>query len=105
IRIVGRHSQRNNVGGEKVVPTEVENVLLQAYDVRDVVVQGSPNPVTGQFVVAYVELRVPESRQQLTRRLREFCLRHLAPYKVPAAFAASNGPLHGNRFKRRGDSA
>lgn len=103
MRIIGRASTLINVGGEKVNPTEVENVLLQAGNVSDVVVAGRPNPVTGQVVVATVHIRRPEDHRDLGRRLRAFCAGRLAPHKIPALFTVAGKPLHGNRFKRVGD--
>ncbi|MEU0449758.1 ANL family adenylate-forming protein [Streptomyces tendae] len=105
VRVIGRATTLINVGGEKVHPSEVENVLLGAENVKDVVVEGRPNPVTGQIVVATVELLAPEDRRDLTRRLRAMCAERLAPHKVPAAFRISDGSLYNDRFKRRGGIA
>ena len=103
--MIGRASSLINVGGEKVHPAEVENVLLGADNVRDVVVEGKPNPVTGQVVVATVELVEPEDPRELGRRLRALCAGQLAPHKSPAVFRVSEGPLYSGRFKRRGGIA
>ncbi|MFK0253893.1 class I adenylate-forming enzyme family protein [Streptomyces sp. NPDC090445] len=105
LRVIGRASRLINVGGEKVHPTEVENVLLGADNVKDAVVEGRPNPVTGQIVVATVVLLAPEDRGDLGRRLRAVCAARLAPYKVPAFFRMADGALYSDRFKRRGGIA
>ncbi|MER7273819.1 fatty acid--CoA ligase family protein [Dactylosporangium sp. NPDC000244] len=102
LRVLGRLSALINVGGEKVSPAEVENVLLRAGNVGDVVVTGRPNAVTGAIVVATVQLIEAEERPALSRRLRRFCAEHLPPHKVPAVVTVSDGPLHGGRFKRMG---
>ncbi|MFI1681998.1 class I adenylate-forming enzyme family protein [Streptomyces sp. NPDC020607] len=102
LRVLGRLSALINVGGEKVSPTEVENVLLRAPDVGDVIVSGRPNAVTGEIVVAAVEATGTEEPQALSRRLRRFCAEHLPPHKVPAVITVSDVPLHGERFKRKG---
>ena len=54
IRILGRTSDLINVGGQKVYPAEVENVLLEMDNVEEATVWGRPNPVTGQIVAAAV---------------------------------------------------
>ncbi|MEP7192898.1 MAG: AMP-binding protein [Actinomycetota bacterium] len=105
LRILGRLSALINVGGEKVSPAEVENVLLRAGNVRDVVVTGRPNAVTGEIVVATVEPVQAEERKALSRRLRQFCAEHLPPHKIPALITVSDEPLHSERFKRRGGAA
>jgi acyl-CoA synthetase (AMP-forming)/AMP-acid ligase II len=102
LRVLGRRSALINVGGEKVSPAEVENVLLRAGNVADVVVTGRANAVTGAIVTATVELVEPEERKALNRRLRRFSGEHLPPHKVPAVITVSAGPLHGERFKRKG---
>ncbi|GAA1602421.1 class I adenylate-forming enzyme family protein [Actinoplanes couchii] len=102
LRVLGRLSALINVGGEKVSPAEVENVLLRAPNVKDVVVSGRANAVTGAIVVAIVEPVADEDRKALARRLRQFCSAALPPHKVPAVITVSDGPLHGERFKRMG---
>ncbi|MEV2215095.1 class I adenylate-forming enzyme family protein [Streptomyces sp. NPDC050997] len=102
LRVLGRLSALINVGGEKVSPAEVENVLLRAGNVCDVIVTGRPNAVTGHIVTATVELVEPEEQRALNRRLRQFCTDHLPPHKVPAVVTVSDVPLHGERFKRMG---
>ncbi|WP_273634020.1 class I adenylate-forming enzyme family protein [Streptomyces muensis] len=102
LRVLGRLSTLINVGGEKVSPAEVENVLLRAGNVSDVIVTGRSNAVTGQIVTATVELVEPEEKRALNRRLRQFCAEHLPPHKVPAVITVSDASLHGERFKRMG---
>ena len=84
LRILGRKSEVINVGGEKVFPVEVENVLLDMPNVKDVTVSAMPNPITGQVVMARFNLFEPEELPAFRRRMREFCASRLAAYKVPA---------------------
>ncbi|HRI63331.1 MAG TPA: fatty acid--CoA ligase family protein, partial [Polyangium sp.] len=44
VRFLGRKSEMINVGGEKVFPAEVENVIMRLENIKDVVVKGKPNP-------------------------------------------------------------
>src|SRR5262249_20692513 len=73
IRILGRKSELINVGGEKVHPTEIENVLLQVDNVTDVTDRGPPNPATGEVVPAKTPPLGPETPAALKRRVRQFC--------------------------------
>ncbi len=104
-RILGRQSEIINVGGEKVYPVEVENVLLRLSNVRDVVVTGEPNPITGKMVSAYFNLDAPEDRDSLRRRVRAHCLPLLAPFKIPSRVEIATREQYSVRFKklRRGD--
>ncbi len=100
IRILGRKSEIINVGGEKVYPTEVENVLLQMRNVIDAVVVGEPNPITGSIVVARVNLSDPEELLVFRRRMRAFCREHLAPFKIPARVEVVDSLQYSVRFKK-----
>lgn len=100
LRILGRKSEIINVGGEKVYPTEVENVILQMSNIRDVTVMGKPNPVTGQVVVAQVSLLQTEDIKNIKKRLRSFCKDYLEPYKIPVEVEILDGEHHNKRFKK-----
>jgi long-chain acyl-CoA synthetase len=100
LRILGRKSEIINVGGEKVYPAEVENVLHGLENIRDAAVIGRANPVSGQVVLARVVLGKPEPIDQVLRRIRRHCRDRLEPYKVPAIVEIRNEPLHGERFKK-----
>jgi long-chain acyl-CoA synthetase len=69
------------VSGFNVFPAEVEEVLVMFPGVEQAAVIGVPHPHTGEAVKAYV---VAEPGVQLDEdTLIEFCLDHLARYKVP----------------------
>lgn len=100
IRILGRTSEIINVGGEKVWPAEVENVLLTMQGVEDVAVIGRANPITGQMVQARVKLNTNESLSDFRKRMRQFCKDKLPPYKIPQQVILEDEGFHGNRFKK-----
>ncbi len=84
IRFLGRKSEIINVGGEKVFPAEVENLIQQLENIKEVTVRGRPSPITGNIIVATVELREPEDPDAVEERVRAACRQRLAPFKVPA---------------------
>ncbi len=100
IRFLGRKSEIINVSGEKVFPAEVENVIQQLENIKEVTVQGRRNPITGGIVVATVELLRPEEPAMLEERVRSACRQRLAPYKVPAVVQIASRTLCGQRFKK-----
>lgn len=100
MRILGRVDETVNIGGNKVNPAEVENVLLQMEGVADAVVTGEPHPITGQIVVASVRLFNEESISEFKIRARRFCRSRLPTYAVPARFKLSQQELYSTRFKR-----
>jgi acyl-CoA synthetase (AMP-forming)/AMP-acid ligase II len=101
LRILGRTSDLINVGGRKVYPAEVEEVLLGLPNVRDVAVFGRPNPLTGQIVAARFNLIAPESLDEFKRRMRQFCKVSLPPYKVPVHVEFTDEEQFGSRMKKK----
>jgi acyl-CoA synthetase (AMP-forming)/AMP-acid ligase II len=100
VRILGRDSERITVGGEKVYPAEVEDVLLDLENVADVRVFGERHAVVGQVVAAEIRLHQPEPLSAVVQRMRRFCRTRLAPYKVPVKVRLATDSWVGARFKK-----
>ena len=100
LRILGRESEIINVGGQKVYPFEVENVLLEVKNIKDAVVKGEKNPILGNIVTAKLNLYKPEPKDSLAKRIKDFCKDKLEPYKIPIKIEISEENLYGARFKR-----
>jgi acyl-coenzyme A synthetase/AMP-(fatty) acid ligase len=86
---VGRRDGVINVGGLKVHPEEVEEVINRHPKVRMSLVRKRKSPITGALVVADVVLRSapgPESNgdRQILRDILLLCSEELASHKVPA---------------------
>lgn len=99
-RILGRVTDLINVGGQKVYPAEVEAVVLDVENVRDVAVHGERHALLGQVVVATCVLDRPEPVESVKKRIRQACSGQLANYKVPVKVLLSAGPLHTARHKK-----
>jgi acyl-CoA synthetase (AMP-forming)/AMP-acid ligase II len=105
LRILGRKSELINVGGEKVYPAEVESVIQELDNVRDVTVRGQRHAIIGQIVTARVTLERPEPVRDFTLRLKKFCAGRLEPFKIPVKVEIADETQFGARFKRmRGSS-
>lgn len=98
--VLARRSELINVGGQKVVPVEVENVLEQLEGVEEAVVSAEPSPLTGQIVRATVRLSRPEPLNEFRRRLRHHCRERLPRYMVPQRIVLSDRPLRSERHKK-----
>lgn len=84
---LGRESGTINVGGNKVLPEEIERVLVLNDKVKQVRAFGKKNPFTGQVVCAEVVLQdnwFPEEEKTFISELKRLCSERLASYKVPA---------------------
>jgi acyl-CoA synthetase (AMP-forming)/AMP-acid ligase II len=104
VRILGRTSDLINVGGRKVYPAEVEEVLMDLPNVRDVAVFGRANPLTGQIVAARINLITPEPLDEFKRRMRLFCRERLPSYRVPVHVEFTDEDQFGARMKKKRSS-
>lgn len=80
LHLVGRRDSFINVGGKKVNPLEVEQVLLAHPSVAEAVVWGETTDSTGERVRATVVAGAPLSATELT----SYCRARLLPHQVPA---------------------
>lgn len=81
--VQGRAGDWVNRGGEKVSAEELEAHLLDHPGVRDAVIIGTPDPVLGQRICAFVQPADPENRPTLTT-VRSFVReRGVAAWKMP----------------------
>lgn len=83
--IVDRKKDMIDVGGLKVYPREVEEVLFEHPGVKEAAVIGVPDEFSGEAVKAFVVPRDPASRPA-EGELAAFCAERLAKYKVPKRF-------------------
>ena len=84
IRFRGRLSDTINVGGEKVAPVQVEQVILELDFVQAAVVSGESHPLMGQVVAARVSLAANCLQgSEAVKRIRAHCMRRLPAHKVP----------------------
>jgi long-chain acyl-CoA synthetase len=81
--IVDRKKDMINVGGEKVFPSEVEDMMLAHPKIKDLVIVGIPDEVKGEAPKAFIQLR--EGETATAEEIREYCKPRMAPYKVPTA--------------------
>lgn len=100
LRILGRASDLINVGGQKVYPAEVENLLLQLDNVQEVSVFGKPHPMMGQVVAARFNLKEPEPLDLFKRRMNAFGRERMAKYQIPVYVELATAEQFGARFKK-----
>lgn len=93
ILFLGRESGVINVGGNKVFPERVEEVLLTHPRVREAVVRPKPSSVLGQLVTAQVVIHTTDgsseeqsTKEFLQKELLQWCRTRLQAYEVPMRF-------------------
>jgi len=100
IKILGRKSEIINVGGEKVYPQEVENVIQEMDNVAEVTVYGEKNSIMGNIVCAKVRLTKNENKKSVISYLKKHCRKRLQNYKVPVKIKIVGEKQYSERFKK-----
>jgi len=98
--ILGRKSELINVGGEKVYPQEVENLILEIEEITDVLVFGEKNPLTGSIVCAKVATDSLKSKEEIIKQIKTHCRSKLASFKVPVKITIGDAGFGNARFKK-----
>jgi len=81
----GRSKEILKIGGHRVSPVEIEQVVAEHPDVAEAAVIGRPDPLLGEIPVAFV---VPRPGCQPTEDdLKAWCRSRMAPYRVPGQFS------------------
>lgn len=80
----GRASGVVNVGGANVWPEEIERVIRDHPDVREVVVRATPNPLAGNLLVAEIVPQPGADVAALRRGLRKWVRERAPAAAVPA---------------------
>ncbi len=83
--LAGRRESIINVGGAKVYPAEVEQVLTEHEQVADAAVVGIADPDLGERVHAFVAAVDPANPPDETA-LARFCRERLRSYKIPNTY-------------------
>lgn len=93
--LAGRQNRMIVTQGKNLFPDEVESRLAGCPGIAGASVQGLPDPIRGQQVVAVVQLAADANRPPPTARdLASWCRERLEPYKVPRRFlACTDWPL------------
>ena len=78
---IDRRKDMIDASGFKVLPREVEEVLLMHPKIHEAVVCGVPDAYRGETVKAFVVLHPGDEAKQ--EEIIDFCRLHLAPFKVP----------------------
>jgi len=84
IWFVGRNDDVIKSSDYRVGPFEVESVLLEAGHILESAVVGSPHPIKGYEIKAFVVLKTGvEKSEELAHEIFRYCRQHMAPYKTP----------------------
>ena len=100
IKIIGRSKELINVGGEKVLPAEIESVIMELDFIQDCIVKSEKNSITGQMVCADIVLKDGYVFKDEKLKIKSYCRERLESYKVPTRIIEIDKVLFTNRFKK-----
>jgi long-chain acyl-CoA synthetase len=91
------------VGGFRIVPAEIEQVVSQIPGVRECAVVGVPDPRRGQVIKVVVVKEDPESNSPSHDEISRYCEHHLSGHMRPRVveFVAALPRTSGGRVLRR----
>lgn len=80
--VVGRFDDVINIGGEKVMPEEIEDIVKQIDGVKDVAAFGVDHEIFGQVI----KLHIVKSENSNVEKssIITFCMKNLEKYKIPS---------------------
>ncbi len=100
IKILGRKSEIINVGGEKVYPQEIENVIIEDEQITDVIVYAEKNMIIGNIVCAKISLNKKVDIKKFINDLKKRCSKKLEHYKIPMKIEIEKKLKLNPRFKK-----
>ena len=80
--LVGRSDDVINIGGEKVMPNEIEEIVKQIDGVKDVAAFGIDHEIFGQVIKLHVIKSESSNLEKLS--IIKFCMKNLEKYKIPS---------------------
>ena len=82
IRVTGRVKDMIIRGGENLFPAEIEAVLVEHSQIRQVAVVGLPDEKWGEIIAAFMLSETPPELHEL----KAYCRKHLSPQKIPTTW-------------------
>ncbi|WP_179320283.1 class I adenylate-forming enzyme family protein [Winogradskyella helgolandensis] len=83
IYLVARKKEIIKVGGKRVSPKEIEDVILAIPEVEDCIITGFDDELLGEAILATVVLNNTENKEHMTDKILKECSKHLSLYKIP----------------------
>ena len=102
--VIGRINEIINVGGLKVMPAEIENILLEIEGILDCMVYGEFNALTGQMVSSKIVLDGITFKDitdiEIKKKIKTYCSKKLDKFKVPVKIQFVDKIEFTKRFKK-----
>lgn len=80
--LVGRNDDVINIGGEKVIPNEIEEIIKQIPEIEDVVAFGINNEIFGETIKVNIIKKKNSNLDKI--KILSYCLKNLEKFKIPS---------------------
>jgi len=90
IFVVAREKEIIKVGGKRVSPKEIEEVILLVPEVVDCTIKGVYDDIQGEALKAYVVLEGNIDEHDVRGKILRCCKEKLTFYKIPQFFEFNN---------------
>jgi len=94
VLFMGRSTGTINVGGNKVHPEKVEQVLLQCPDINQAKVYAKKSALMGALVVADITIIDNDDQQQVKQQVLKICKNQLQRFEIPTKINVVNDIAH-----------
>lgn len=82
LQIIGRNKEMVNIGGNKVLPNEVENVIMQINGVLDVIIYGKSSLIMGEILCADIVANAKISKSDIINECKKILPKHKIPTQI-----------------------
>jgi len=86
IYIVARKKEIIKVGGKRISPKEIEEVILSVPLVVDCTIKGVYDDLLGEAIKATVEVELFNKKDHIRNEILQQCKKRLSLYKIPQKF-------------------
>jgi acyl-CoA synthetase (AMP-forming)/AMP-acid ligase II len=94
VLFIGRATGAINVGGNKVHPEKIEQVLLQCTDISQAKVYAKKSALMGELVVADITIIHTGDQQQVKQQVLKICKNQLQRFEIPTKINIVNDIPH-----------
>lgn len=88
--IVARKKEIIKVGGRRISPKEIEEVILSVPNVVDCTIEGTYDDILGESIKAKVVIDDLNNKREIKELILKLCREKLALFKIPQVFEFSN---------------
>jgi acyl-CoA synthetase (AMP-forming)/AMP-acid ligase II len=94
VLFIGRSTGVINVGGNKVYPEKIEQIILQCPDINQARVYAKKSTLMGELVVADITITQTDDPKLLKQQVLKLCKNQLQRFEIPTKINIVNEIIH-----------